>query len=79
MKPNHPVTVTVDNEPVALADHKITPNALLIRVGLDPATHYLVLVHGHARTSLQGRGDETLTVHDGERFVSLSTGPTTTS
>jgi hypothetical protein len=75
----HPVTVIFDDDPLPLPDHKTTPNAMLGILGLATATHYVVRLKGRERESFQGRGDEEITVHDKERFVSVSTEPTPTS
>ena len=78
-KKPHPVTVIFDDDPLVLPDHKTTPNAMLTLLSLSPATHYVVRLNGRERQSLQGKGDEEITVHDKERFVSVSTEPTPTS
>lgn len=75
----HPVTVIFDDDPLTLHDHKTTPNAMLTLLNLSPATHYVVRLNGRKRESLQGKGDEEITVHRQERFVSVSTEPTPTS
>jgi hypothetical protein len=75
----HPVTVIFDDDPLPLPDHKTTPDAMLNILGLAAATHYVVRLNGRERESFQGRGEEEITVHDKERFVSVSTEPTPTS
>ncbi|MEU1165773.1 hypothetical protein ABZ372_37175, partial [Streptomyces sp. NPDC005921] len=40
------VTVIVDEEPVPGVPQHTTPNEILQLAGIDPATHYLVLVNG---------------------------------
>lgn len=72
------IQISLDGESIEVP-RKTTPNAILAADNLDPATHYLVRVEGHHRTSYQGQGSTVLVVHPGETFVSLSTGPTTTS
>ncbi|MDL2077655.1 hypothetical protein ACFU5D_25565 [Streptomyces anthocyanicus] len=77
--PAKTVTVTVDNEPVTGVPRSTTPNEILRLAEIDPATHYLVKITGRHQESFEGRGEETITVHEREKFVSLSTGPTPTS
>ncbi len=74
-----PVTVSFDNEPLRLPDDHMTPNEILTVGGLDPATHYLVEKQGRHQIEYKGKGDDEIRVHDGDVFVSVSTGPTTTS
>ncbi len=74
-----PVEITVDGRSLTLDDPTTTPNEILTFVGLDPTTHYLVRIEGRHQHSFEGRGDEQIRVHPGERFVSVSTGPTPVS
>ncbi|MEU1338919.1 hypothetical protein [Streptomyces sp. NPDC005827] len=73
------VTVIVDEEPVPGVPQHTTPNEILQLAGIDPATHYLVLVNGRHRESFKDQGDKDITVHERETFVSVFTGPTPTS
>ncbi|WP_328493428.1 hypothetical protein OHS59_12190 [Streptomyces sp. NBC_00414] len=73
------VTITVDREPVSGVPRRTTPNEILRLAGIDPAGHYLVKITGRHQESFEGRGEEPITVHEHEKFVSLSTGPTPTS
>lgn len=73
------VTITVDREPVSGVPRDTTPNEILRLAGIDPATYYLVKITGRHQESFAGRGEEPITVHEREKFVSLSTGPTPTS
>jgi hypothetical protein len=72
------VTVTVDGEPVEVPKHT-TPNAVLGVAGIDAATHYLVRITGRHQHLFAGHGEEEITVHGRETFVSVSTGPTPTA
>ncbi|MEV1067002.1 hypothetical protein [Streptomyces sp. NPDC050263] len=72
------VTVTVDGEPVEVPKHT-TPNAVLGLAGIEARTHYLVRITGRHQHSFAGRGEEEITVHERETFVSVSTGPTPTA
>jgi hypothetical protein len=78
-RPGRPITFTVDGEPITTTEEQLTPNQILRLAGIDPATNYLVQVEGRRQVSYQGRGDETIRVHEHEVFVSVSTGPTPTS
>lgn len=73
----HTVTIKVDGEPLAGVPQHTTPDEILRLDGIDPTGHYLVRVAGDK--SYRDKGDEPITVHQGEKFVSLSTGPTPTS
>ncbi|MFG3292326.1 hypothetical protein ACGF3G_26405 [Streptomyces sp. NPDC048179] len=73
------VTITVDREPVSGVPLHTTPNAILQLAGIDPASHYLVKIDGRHQEPFEGRGEEPISVHEHEKFVSLSTGPTPTS
>ncbi|MFE9682685.1 hypothetical protein [Streptomyces sp. NPDC006285] len=73
------VTVIVDEEPVSGVPRHTTPNEILQLAGIDSATHYLVRVKGRRRDSFKDQGDEEITVHERETFVSVFTGPTPTS
>lgn len=72
------VTVTVDGEPVEVPK-RTTPNAILGLAGIDAGTHYLVRITGRHQHSFAGRGEEEISVHERETFVSVSTGPTPTA
>lgn len=74
----HTVTVNVDGEPVD-TPRDTTPNAIISGAHVDPATHYLVRIEGRSQHSYAGKGDEHITVHQSEKFVTVSTGPTPTA
>lgn len=78
-KPDKPVEILFDGEPLRLPAGDTTPNEILTVAGLDPATNYLVLIQGRHQVSYQSRGDEQIHVHKDESFIALSTGPTPTS
>ncbi len=78
-RPPKGVTIDVDGEDVTVRDRDVTPNEILALAGLDPATHYLVRIKGKHQEPFKGLGDQPIKVHKGEKFVSLSTGPTPTS
>lgn len=78
-RPRKGVTIDVDGEDVTVPDRDVTPNEILALAGLDPATHYLVHIKAKHQEPFKGIGDQPIKVHEGEKFVSLSTGPTPTS
>jgi hypothetical protein len=78
-RPRRKITLTVDGERVTTHEDLLTPNQILTLAQVDPTSHYLVEIKGRHQTSYQDRGDEQIRVHDGDVFVSVSTGPTPTS
>lgn len=78
-QPGHPVTFSVDGEAVTSEKRVLTPVQIMDLAGVDPSNHYLVRVEGRHQDSYQDRPNEELTVHDGETFVTVSTGPTPVS
>ena len=74
-----PIDITVDGEPVTVDGHDQTPNAVLRAAGIDPTTHYLVRLDGRHQTSYKDQGDVEINVHEGEKFVSVFSGPTPVS
>ncbi|MBL7261582.1 hypothetical protein [Paractinoplanes lichenicola] len=43
---DRPITLKVDGERITVRVDRITPNEILVRAGIDPASHYLVEVKG---------------------------------
>jgi hypothetical protein len=72
-------TITVDGEELAITEHKLTPRTIMERVGIDPATHYLVIIEGRHRESLEGKNDEPIQIHEKLTLVSVFTGETPVS
>lgn len=70
---------TVDDEPQTTAEHTLTPTQILRQAGIDPDTHYLVLIQGNHQVSYQGKPEEAIHMHQHMKFVSVFTGPTTVS
>lgn len=71
---------TVDGEHYETPKGSLTPNEIIREFAeLDPATHYLVQIHGQERNSFEGKGDEPVEMRNGMRFQVISTGPTTVS
>ena len=76
----HEIHFFVDGEPHETDKRELTPNEIIKDFGeKDPATHYLVRIEGHHRVSYEGKGNEPIKLHDGERFQIVSTGPTPVS
>jgi hypothetical protein len=70
----------VDGEEYKTRQSEWTPNAIICDFGeQDPATHYLVEITREGKKSFQGKGDEPIHIHEGERFQIISTGPTPVS
>lgn len=76
-KPGKTVTVEVDEIPVA-TPKETTPRAVLVAAGRDPAARQLVRVHGKHQEAFPNP-DQPIKVHDGERFITTSTGSTPVS
>ena len=73
------ITFTVDGERITVRTERMTPNEILTKAEIDPATHYLVEIKGRDQISYEGRGDIEIRIRNGDKFVSVSTGPTPTS
>lgn len=76
------IAYTVDDEDQTTTEHKLSARQILEKAGVDPTSHYLMHILGHAgkeRKSYKDHPDEIIELHDGMKFVSVSTGPTTVS
>jgi hypothetical protein len=71
------VSVTVDGEPVT-SPRETTPGALLRAAGLDPAKRELVRVEGKSQHPFPDP-NQRIELHEGEVFITVSTGPTPVS
>jgi hypothetical protein len=77
---HHEIHFFVDGERFDTDRRDWTPNEIIKRFGnKDPSTHYLVRIEGHHRHSYEGKGNEAIKIHDGEKFQIVSTGPTPVS
>ena len=77
---HHEIDFTVDGEDYKTTEREMTPNQIIREYGkMDPATHYLVKIHGARKESYQGKGDEKIKVHEHDAFQIVSTGPTPVS
>ncbi len=62
---------TVDGEPQESRKHILTARQILVHVGLDPASYYLVQLLCDERKSYKDRPDEPIQLHEHARFVSV--------
>lgn len=76
-KPQKKVTVIVDDDPV-LTPKDTTPREVLVAAGLEPAQRQLVRIKGKYQTPYPDP-DVELKVHEGEQFITVSTGSTPVS
>jgi hypothetical protein len=76
-KPEKTVTIEVDEIPV-VTPKDTTPREVLIAAGKDPAKRQLVRVQGKHQEPFPDP-DQVIHVHEGEQFVTTSTGNTTVS
>nr|NUR36456.1 hypothetical protein [Sphingomonas sp.] len=70
-------TIYIDGEPYAITDKTMTANAILAIVPYDVNQYYLVELKGNHQDSYQDRGTEIIHLHEGAKFLSVFTGPTT--
>ena len=71
------VTVTVDGDQVT-SPRETTAGGLLHAAGLDPANRELVRVEGKSQHPYPDPGEQ-IELHEGETFITVSTGPTPVS
>jgi len=76
-KPEKKVIVTVDERDVP-TPKDTTPRALLVAAGLDPTQRQLVRVKGKHQEPFTDL-DQEINVHEGEQFITVSTGGTPVS
>lgn len=70
---------TVDDEEFTTHEHTLTPTQILQIAGIDPATHYLVEIHGNHQVSYKDNPNEPIHMHQHAKFVSVFTGETPVS
>lgn len=71
------VTVTVDGKPVS-SPRSTTAGGLLLAAGLDQASRELVRVEGRTQHPYPDPATR-IELHEGEVFITVSTGPTPVS
>jgi hypothetical protein len=69
----------VDDEELETTHRELTPVQIMKLAGINPETDYLVEIEGHHQRSLKDHPNDPVVLHDGSKFVSVSTGPTPTS
>jgi len=75
----HVIHFSVDGEELETSDRELTPRQILAIAEIDPATHYLVQIQGRHQIPYQDKPDEPIHMHEGLKFISVSTGPTPVS
>jgi hypothetical protein len=75
---HHIIEYTVDGKPQKTTETELTPDQILAKAEIDPKTHYLVEIKGREKISFQGK-TEPIKLHDGMKFISVSTHPTPVS
>lgn len=76
-KPERTITIEVDETPI-VTPKETTPRAVLVAAGKDPAARQLVRVKGKHQEPYPDP-DQQLKVHEGEQFITISTGNTPVS
>jgi hypothetical protein len=75
----HLIEYTLDGEPQTTTEKVLTPNQILDKGGLDPATHYLIELVGHEKKSYENNGNAQIHMHPKMKFTSVFTGTTPVS
>ncbi len=70
---------TVDDEQQTTSQHVLTPRDILINVGLNPTTYYLVQIKGNEQESYKDKYDEQIQMHQDMTFISVYIGDTPVS
>jgi hypothetical protein len=70
---------TVDGEPFSTSEHVLTPTQIMQIAAIDPATHYIVEIHGHDQHSYEGQPNAEIHMHEHAKFIANSSGPTPVS
>jgi len=73
------INYKVDDERQETTEKTLTPTQILDKAGIDPKNHYLVQIKGKERISYKDKPNENIEMHDGMKFISVSTGPTPVS
>lgn len=74
----HEIRYFVDTEELVTTNPRLTVKQILEAARLDPSTHYLVEIRGHEQIPHKDI-NEVLHLHENEKFISISTGPTPVS
>jgi hypothetical protein len=76
---SHVIDFEVDGDRLDTTERQLTPRQILKLAKIDPATHYLVQIQGRHQIPYKDKPDEPIQMHDGLKFISVSTGPTPVS
>lgn len=80
IRPQHELTIFVDNEPFHTMRRHMTPNEIIVEAAkADPAQNYLVRIQGKERISYEGKGDEPIRLRNEMNFQVIFVGPTPVS
>jgi len=71
----HTITYFVDNEAQRTEDPALTVGQILKNAGLDPSSHYLIELRGDHQIEYKDI-NQTIRVHEKEKFISVLHGPT---
>lgn len=72
----HQFTISIDGEPYDAPDKTMTANAILALGGINVEDHYLVEIKGKHQESYEGKAGQEIHLHEGSKFISVFTGPT---
>ena len=76
----HPVEITLDDEPYTAPDHKMAVRDIIALAGNNADDHYLVeLIGKRQQKSYKGKPDEIIELHKGSAFMTVPTGGTEVS
>ena len=74
-KKEHVIDYIVNDEAQSTTEKELTPTQILTKAGIDPATNYLVEIRGQDKISYKDKPTEPVKMHQGIKFISVSTGP----
>lgn len=75
-----PVEIEVDGEELTAPDREQTPRQIVALAGKDPEAVYLVELKGkRKRISYKDNPDDPIKLKKGDRFITVSLGPTPVS
>ncbi len=72
----HEIDFTVNGDPFSTTEKVLTPVKIMQLAGVDPATNYLVQLHGQSQESYQGEPNKEIHMHPKMELITLFTGPT---
>jgi len=71
----HSITYFLDNEPQTTTEATLTVGQILKNGGLDPNTHFLIELRGDQQIEYRDL-NQSIHVHEKEKFISVFHGPT---